>query len=255
MKVVKPVVLTSLMLASLMLTVFVTTASAIVIKKESVTGGVLQNSWLPGFGVQNNATAVTLAPADPAYANPSGDHTVISTTNSVPDSGGIVLSCTDPLGQADYVWEADMFTGAGNTRRGLVVRADASFGFKNCYQFVIQSGLFQLNFRKLLNQTPTTLATWFTNTLPGGIPQPNTWHHMKVVAAANGFDCYFDGVKLNANPIIDATNPILTGWVGLYNFRFDLGGVPVLWDEATLSTDSVVGAKSTTWGRLKTLYR
>ena len=58
MKVVKPVVLTSLMLASLMLTVFVTTASAIVIKKESVTGGVLQNSWLPGFGVQNNATAV-----------------------------------------------------------------------------------------------------------------------------------------------------------------------------------------------------
>jgi hypothetical protein len=248
-------VVSTFVLASLTLALFAATASAVVIKKESVTGGVLQQTWVQGFGVQNNATPVTLLPADPAYANPSGDHTVISTTNAVPDSGGIVLPCTDPLGQADYVWEADMFTGAGNTRRGLVIRADASFAFQNCYQFVIQSGLFQINFRKLLNQTPTTMGTWFTNTLPGGIPQPNTWHHMKVVAAANAFDCYFDGVKLNTLPIIDSNSPLLTGWVGLYNFRFDLGGVPVLWDDATLSTDVVVGAKNTTWGRLKTLYR
>lgn len=242
-------------LAGLLALSFATTASAVVIKAEHVTGGVLDQVWVPGFGVINNATPVTLLPADPAYANPSGDHTVISTTNAVQDSGGLVLPCTDPLGQADYVWEADMFTGDGNTRRGLVVRADASNNFQNCYQFVIQSGLFQLNFRKLLNQTPTTFGTWFTNTLPGGIPQPNTWHHMKVVASANAFDCYFDGVKLNASPIIDANSPLLTGWVGVYNFRFDLGGIPVLWDDLTLSTVSVVPAKNTTWGRLKSLYR
>ena len=249
MKLVKTVVFASLTLA-----LFATAASAVVIKKESVNGGVLQSTWLPGFLVQNNLMGATLLPADPAYANPSGDHTVGVATNAAPDSGGIVLSCTDPLGQADYVWEADFFTGAGNTRRGIVLRADYNNAFKNCYQFVIQSGLFQLNFRKLLNQTPTTLGTWFTNTLPGGIPQQNTWHHMKVVAAANAFDCYFDGVKLNSNPIIDTNSPLLTGWVGVYNFRFDQGGVPTYWDDLTLSTDSVVPTHNTTWGRLKNLY-
>ena len=203
-----------------------------------------------------NLVGTTLASGDAAYANPSGDHTVGVLTNADPNSGGIALSCTDPLGQADYIWEADFFSGAGDSRRGLVLRADPTNGFTSCYQFVIQSGLFQINFRKLLNQTPQTLATWFTTALPGvtgSLPQ-NTWHHMKVVCSANAFDCYFDGTKLNANPIIDGTNPLLSGWVGVYNFRFDIGGIATYWDELTLSTDNVVPTHSTSWGRLKALY-
>ena len=95
------------------------------LKEEHVTGGVLDLSWENGFGVSNNLVPLTLAPDHPAYVNPSGDHTVGVATNSMaPDSGGVVLTCTDTQGATDYSWEGWIFTGDGNTRRGLVVRAD-----------------------------------------------------------------------------------------------------------------------------------
>jgi len=171
----------------------------------------------------------------------------------VPDSGGIVLTCTDPAGYADYTWEGWFFTGDGNTRRGLVLRADPTADFTSCYQFVIQSGLFQINFRKLVGQTPTTLGTWFANTLPGGIPQVNTWHHMKVIAIGPAFRCFFDDTELTPTPIID--NSIATGWVGAYNFRPDLGNVPVYFDDLTLSVGGATPTTRTTWGAIKSLYR
>ena len=63
---------------------------------EHVTGGDLDLPWLNGFGVSNNMQGATLDPGHPAYDNPSGDHTVAVATNSMPDSGGIILTCTDP---------------------------------------------------------------------------------------------------------------------------------------------------------------
>ena len=233
------------------------------VREEHVTGGVLDLVWKPGLLMPNGDPlpnvmhAAILDPTDPAYANPSGDHTVGVATNSfAPDSGGVILTCTDPAGLSDYSWEGWMFTGAGNTRRGLVVRADPTNAFQSCYQFVIQAGLFQLNFRKLVNQTPTTLGTWFANTLPGGVPQPNTWHKMKIVAMGNGFQCFWDGFELTGGtPIIDLSAPSLpTGWVGAYNFRFDLGDVPVYFDDLLLDSAGPTAARATSWGRLKTLY-
>ncbi|NOT34673.1 MAG: hypothetical protein HOP12_10960 [Candidatus Eisenbacteria bacterium] len=221
---------------------------------EHVTGGVLDLVWVPGFGISNTMQPLTLAPSNPAYANPSGDHTVaVATNSSVPDSGGVILTATDPMGLVDYTWEGWFFTGDGNTRRGLVLRADPSNGFGTCYQFVIQSGLFQINFRKLVNSAPTTLGTWFANTLPGGVPTVNTWHHMKVIALGDSFRCFFDGAELTTVPIVD--NSIPTGWVGAYNFRFDLGGVPVYFDDLTLTGDGPTPARHATWGNVKSRWR
>jgi len=223
------------------------------VRAEYVTAGYLDLVWAPGFGVSNNMQALLLPPSSPAYANPSGDHTVASAVNSAaPDSGGIILTCTEPAGLSNYVWEANIFTGDGNTRRGLAVRADPSNGFASCYQFVIQSGLFQLNFRKLVNSAPTTLGTWFANTLPGGVPAVNTWHHMKVIANGSQFRCFWDDFELTSPPIEDAT--LGTGWVGVYNFRFDLGGVAFYTDDLELSDLGATAAPSTTWGRLKAAY-
>ena len=239
-------------LASFTALTLAASAGAAPFRAEHVTGGALDLVWSPGFGVTANMKPLTLDPSDPAYANPSGDHTVASATNMPPDSGGIVLTATDPAGVKDYIWEADVFTGAGNTRRGLVVRADPGNGFASCYQFVIQSGLFQLNFRKLINSAPTTLGTWFANTLPSGVPQVNTWHHMTVIAAGNQFRCFWDGFELTSTPIVDGD--LASGWVGVYNFRFDLGGVPFYTDDLLL-TDLVTPTRSTSWGELKALYR
>lgn len=228
---------------------------------EHVTGGNLDLVWVPGFNTPvRNMQALTLDASDPAYANPSGDHTVGVAVNTVPDSGGIILTCTDPGAfNTNYSWEGWVFTGAGNTRRGLVLRADPTNSFQSCYQFVIQAGLLQINFRKLIGQVPTTLGTWFSSTLPtyggGTIPQ-NRWVKMKVTATNDTFRCWLDGVELTTGSgIQDTSSPLLTGWVGAYNFRFDVGLVPVYFDDLTLSVDAATPAHTATWGQVKARYR
>ena len=228
----------------------------VILKEEHVTNGALDLLWLNGFGVSNNLKPLTLTQEHPAYANPSGDHTVASATNSfAPDSGGVILSATDPEGVSDYIWEGWIFTGDGNTRRGLVVRANPANQFTSCYQFVIQSGLFQINFRKLVNSAPTTLGTWFANQLPAGSLPLNTWHHMQVTAIGSSFRCFIDGHELTSagSPIVDAS--LATGWVGVYNFRFDLGGVPFLTDDLVLWDLGPTPALPSTWGQVKARWR
>jgi hypothetical protein len=228
-------------------------ASATGILEERVTGGVLDLTWTPGFGVPNNLEAVTLGMGDAGYANPSGDHTAGRLTNSDMMTGGIALAAIDPNGAADYTWEARIFTGNGDTRRGLVVRADPGNGFASCYQFVIQQGLLQLNFRKLVNGMPATLGGWLTTSTPGGLPSPNTWHTMKIVAQGNEFRCFWDDFELTTTPITDTD--LATGWAGVYNFRFDIGGIPFLVDDLKLTPlDKTVAVEQTTWAEVKHLF-
>jgi len=235
----------------------VSSANAAGIKRETVPGGALEQTWLPGFGVGRSFTALTLTGADPAIPNPSGDNTVAVLQNNDINLGGIAACATDPGGFADYTWEGNFFTGAGDTRRGLILRADPTNGFQTFYQFVINAGLFQIRFRKFVNGAPVVpdLASWFATVLPAGVPAVNSWHHMRVDATANSFDCWFDGVKLNATPIVDATDPILTGWVGAYNFSASVGEVAAYFDDLDLSCTTVpTAARGTTWGALKKLY-
>ena len=228
---------------------------------EHVTGGNLDLVWVPGFNTPvRNMQALTLDASDPAYTNPSGDHTVGLAVNTIPDSGGIILTCTDPGPfNSDYMWEGWVFTGGGNTRRGLVVRADPSNSFQTCYQFVIQAGLLQINLRKLNGQGATNLGTWFASSLPtyggGTIPQ-NRWVHMKVRATGDKLRCWLDDVELTTGTgIQDTTAPLLTGWVGAYNFRFDVGLVPVYFDDFILTADASTPSHPATWGAVKARYR
>jgi hypothetical protein len=105
-------------------------AGATVVKQERVPGGALEQTWSPGFGVGRNFTPLTLLAGDPAIPTPTGDNTVAVLTNVATGLGGIAVSATDPSGFADYTWEGDFFTGAGNTRVGLILRADPSDGFQ-----------------------------------------------------------------------------------------------------------------------------
>lgn len=247
----------TLLATAIALTLTAGAAGAVVVAEEHVPGGVPALTWLTGFNTDRKLEGLTLDVADPAYAaHPSGDHTVGAVTTAIPDSGGLVLSCTDPLGQADYEWEGWMFTGNGDARRGLIVRADYSQNFQRCYMFVLYAGMAQLQFRKLTGLSPTSLGAWITNTLPGGVPALNSWHHMKVQATANQFRVWWDGTELTAgSPIIDTTDPYLTGWVGVYAFNFSVGGITTYFDDLVLATEQVVPAANTSWGRLKSLYR
>ncbi len=79
---------------------------------------------------------------------------------------------------------------------------------------------------------------------------------MKVEAAGNAFRCWWDNTEVTAgNPIVDTNGPLLSGFVGVYNFRFDLGNVPVYFDDLVLSAPLVVPARNSTWGALKSKYR
>jgi len=221
---------------------------------EHVTGGSLDLVWVPAFGFTLPMEGATLDDGDPAYDNPSGDHTVAVLTNTIPDEGGLGLNATDPGGVSDYVWEGWVFLGEGETRRGIVLRADPLSLFSRSYQFVIEPGLFQLLFR--LNQgegAVETLGEWTTTDTPGGFPSPNTWHHMRVEADGPSFRVFWDDHELTSEgPIV---NDVLTeGWVGTYNFRFDLGGVPVYFDDLVLSSLDATPTRETTWGAIKSAF-
>jgi len=244
--------------AVLLMVLSASVAGAVVVKQERVPGGALEQTWLPGFGVGRTFTPLTLAAGDPANPNPSGDNTVAVLQNNDINLGGIAACATDNNGFADYTWEGDFFTGAGSTRVGLILRADPTNGFQTFYQFVINSGLFVIRFRKFVNGAPGVpdLASWTANILPGGIPQQNSWHHMRVDAVGNKFDCFFDGFKLNASAIEDTSlTPILTGWAGAYNFSAGVGEVPVYFDNLTLTVGGPTPTHGVTWGSLKKLYR
>jgi hypothetical protein len=245
-------------ITALLLALNLSTAHASGVLKERVPGGALEQTWLPGFGVGRTFSPLILPAGDPALPNPSGDNTVAVLQNNDINLGGIAACATDPHGNADYIWEGNFFTGAGDTRRGLILRADPTNGFQTFYQFVINAGLFQIRFRKFVNGNPIVpdLASWFATVLPGGVPTQNSWHHLRVDATANAFDCYFDGIKLNTTPIVDATDPILTGWVGAYNFSASVGEVPAYFDDLDLSCPTLpTAARGATWGALKRLYR
>ena len=239
----------------------VSSANAAGIKTETVPGGALEQTWLPGFGVGRTFTPLVLPAGNPAIPNPSGDNTVAVLQNNDINLGGIAACATDPDGFADYVWEGNFFTGDGNTRRGLILRADPTNGFQTFYQFVINAGLFQIRFRKFVNGTPVVpdLASWFANVLPAGVPTQNSWHHLEVRAQGNIFQCFFDGVELTTPPfgnlIVDNDSPLLVGWVGAYNFSASIGEVPAYFDNLTLGRPLATPVASKSWGELKKLYR
>ncbi len=246
----------TILATAIALTLTAGAAGAVTVIEDHFTGGVPQLTWQTGFHTDRKMEGLALDPSDPAYANPSGDHAVGALTTTVPDSGGIALSCTDPMGQADYTWEGWINMGNGDTRRGLVLRADYPSNFESCYQFVIYAGLAQIQFRKLVGQMPTSLGAWITGSLPGGVPALNSWHSMKVEAVANQFRCWWDNTELTAGtPIVDSTDPLLTGFVGVYSFNFSTGGITTYFDDLVLSTEHVVPASTSTWGRLKRLYQ
>src|SRR5262245_28367729 len=221
-------------LASALCLVFAASSQATELLAEHVTGGQLDLHWVGGYDTPNTMYAKTLDASMPGYANPSGDHTVAVAQNASPDSGGIIVTTSNPGGiDNDYVWEGQVFTGPGESRRGLILPADPANHFESFYMLVIEPGLFQIRFRKLVAGTPTTLASWFATVLPSQSIAQNTWHKLKVIAQGNTFRCFFDDFELTSTPVVD--NDIASGWVGVYNFRFDLGNVPVYFDDLVLS--------------------
>jgi hypothetical protein len=116
--------------------------------------------------------------------------------------------------------------------------------------------LAQFAFRKLVNGTPTTLRTWFAGDFASGVPLVNTWHHMAVRAHGSDFRCWWDGQEvtaLNGGPIVDAE--LTSGWAGVYNFRFDLGGIPFYTDDLILDTEGPTPVEPASWGQVRHRWR
>jgi len=249
----KEIILKTLCTVVLSLALVVPVAQAQVVIEERVSGGSLDLIWTPGFFLTNDLEPVTLAPGDPGYPNPSGDDTVASLTNTPPEEGGLGIAVTDPAGVANYRWEGMVWMGNGDTRRGLVARAGTpAAGFTENYQFVIQPGLLTLSLRKLSGEGAETLAEWFTTDTQSGFPPQNSWQKMAIECLGNTLRVFWNDEELTTTPIENAELP--TGYVGVYNFRFDLGGVSVLYDDLVLTAIDVVDTEERSFGDLKSLY-
>lgn len=236
---------------------------------ESVTGGSLDHVWVGGFNTPTQVLTPLTVPADSGfYNNPSGDHTVGVAINADPNFGGICFSVTDPSPYlSDYTYEGWMYTGAEDTRRGLVFRVNPTGGITQGYMFVVDAGGFTIRLRKLTSESIVrTLKQWTALDAgwAGSLPQ-NTWVKLKVIATGSSFRCFVTGpageVELPGGPIVDvpAANepptPFLSGWVGVYNFRFDVGFIPVYFDDLTVSADPSTPARTISFGALKSRYR
>lgn len=220
---------------------------------ESASGGSLDQNWVAGFFLPNNLEAVTLSSGDPGYPTPSGDNTAASLTNLPPEQGGLGIALTDPFGYTDYRWEGWVWMGNGDTRRGLIVRAGTpTAGFTQNYQFVIQPGLLTLTLRKLSGEGASTIAEWFTTSTTSGFPAQNSWQKMGIEVMGNSLRVFWNDEELTMAPIEDTA--LSSGFVGVYNFRFDLGGVSVLFDDLTLTGYGVVGGEEETFGGLKSRF-
>jgi len=68
----------------------------------------------------------------------------------------------------------------------------------------------------------------------------------------NTLRVFWNDEELTTTPIENAELP--TGYVGVYNFRFDLGGVSVLYDDLVLTAIDVVDTEERSFGDLKSLY-
>src|SRR2546428_12352107 len=105
-----------LALATSLSLVFAASSGATELIAEHVTAGHLDLHWIGGFDTPNAMYARTLDDSSPAFTNPSGDHTVAVAQNASPDSGGIIVTSTDPGAfETDYVWEGYIFSGGGET--------------------------------------------------------------------------------------------------------------------------------------------
>ena len=246
MKILLPVALSLVLLAP-------AANAQFVVFEENVTGGTLDQMWTPGFFLTNNLEPVTLQPGDPGYPNPSGDNTVGALTNLPPEQGGLGIAVTDAQGFANYRWEGQVWMGNGDTRRGLIVRAGTpAAGYTENYQFVIQPGLLTLTLRKLSGEGATTLAEWFTTDTQSGFPAQNTWQKMAIEAVGNTLRVFWNDEELTSVPVEDGA--LATGAVGVYNFRFDLGGVTVLYDDLKLTSTGIVSNEDESFGRLKARF-
>lgn len=243
-------------LATVVLSTTIAAAALAVPLQEQVLGGVLQLDWLWGFSTPNEMMPATLDPAHPAYNNPSGDHTVAVATTASVDSGGLIVTMVNTEGVDDYKWEGQMFTGSGDTRRGLLVRTSADG--RTFYQLVIDPGLSQIKLRKFVNGTREIPdpRTWLVTVLPA-IPNANEWHKLTVEAQGNTLRCWWDDTELTADAqgaFVDPT-PILTGWVGCYNFWPTISHIDAYFDDLILTKDGAVSARPATWGGMKARWR
>ncbi|PID78887.1 hypothetical protein CSB20_12765 [bacterium DOLZORAL124_64_63] len=222
--------------------------------QETVPGGELELEWVSGFGVPLLLTGETLESGDVGYDNPSGDHTVLVLENNPPMMGGLGMAMTNPGDTSDYVWEGWVNTGDASTRRGLLFRGNPEIQFTTSYQFVLEPGLLQLKFRKMTGHRSQDIVAWYTSDTPSGMPGENEWHHLKVEARGSNFRFWYDDYELTQGTPVEDTD-LLSGWVGILNFRYNLGGVQVLFDDLMMTDLGVVATTNESWGSVKSLYR
>ncbi len=217
---------------------------------ERVTGGTLDLEWFtPYEEVGGNVpVALTLSGGEACYPNPSGDTHVVS-LSTIPmgpyQLGGSLA--TDAV-VSDGRLDAWIFTGSGEARVGILFRnsVGASYG----YQFVIDSGLFQVKFRRGDGgMSPETIAFWMGGDIPGGPPPANTWHKLSIEGVGDQINLWMDDMLMPGCPFTDDTYD--SGYFGTYVFctvPFDLIADDIIMSEVTSPVEEM------TWGAIKAMY-
>jgi hypothetical protein len=143
---------------------------------------------------------------------------------------GIALALAGTTDMMNYSIEADVYCYVnhpdGSAYTGIAVYSDSSVGtyIKMTADFDGDQRIRLFN-NRFSGYTYSFDYSFIADSIPGGIPTQNGWHHMKldvktINADSTAFWCYFDGQELLGCPVYDTSEDrIGSGKFGVYVFQ------------------------------------
>ena len=205
----------------------------------------------PDWGVyragEENVVAVTMATAPEILVN-GGDYVgYIQEIDYTYSGAAIILAGATSL--QNYSIEGDVYCYVnhpdGSAYTGLAVYSDSALGI-----YIKLAADFDADQRFRLYNNHLDMVTFqytfhhafIADSVPGGIPTVDGWHHMKVEVrtindSTTAFWCYFDGQMLLGCPIYDTGDDQMdSGQFGLYSFQQDgVDGIPGYFDNIVVN--------------------
>jgi hypothetical protein len=233
----------------LILMLALSTSSFAQLFSDDFESGTASPDWGVYRAGEENVTAVTMATAPEPLANGGNYIGLVQDIDASYSGASIILAGATSL--QNYSIEGDVYCytndPGGSAYTGLAVYSDSALGtyIKLAADFdPIPEPRFRL-YNNRLDMTTfeyTFYHEFIADSVPGGIPTVDGWHHMKVEVrtindTTTAFWCYFDGQMLLGCPIYDTgVDQMDSGQFGLYSFQMDgVDGIPGYFDNIVVN--------------------
>jgi len=184
-----------------------------ILYEEHFTGGTTDLEW-SGFFTDEDTFIVVQDTSTPEGDNWAG--ILYGTPFGLAYAGDISLQ--------DISIEAWIYVivtqGSGGPYNGVAVRVNPAFGDFYVFSADLDSDRrLRLTYHSDSTFMPVYIHVWEESSIPGGLPQEDGWHKMKLKIIGDSLWAYFDGQELPGCPFIHS-NSSGFGFFGIYSTIF-----------------------------------